>query len=210
VSKSHSPDNLLALIDDCIAGSESAWRMLFEAVSPLLYKMLRGGGAPDHLSEDIVGDLFVKLMENKAQCLRRASFNSEAKFRKWLISIARNLLVSHSRHQTHVQNLPKAANRPTNPGGSHYSHTNASDSLIADLCNRDQLEKALSCLSIAEQWVVTLAYFDDLKLREIADVTGKPVGTVTAILSRAREKMRRRLHLRRSSIGPVHIADGGA
>jgi len=194
VSHNQPTDELLSLLGDCIAGSRDAWHTFFGSVSPLLYGMLRNAGASHHVAEDIIGDLFVRLMEEKAYRLREASFYSEGQFRKWLISITKNLYISHCRHQSCVQNLAGSADRPANPGGSHYSNNTMNHDFLSDICNRDEIDKAFSCLSVTEQWIVTLAYKDELKIKEISEVTGKPIGTITSLLSRAREKMRNYVH----------------
>ena len=74
VSHNQPTDELLSLLGDCIAGSRDAWHTFFGSVSPLLYGMLRNAGASHHVAEDIIGDLFVRLMEEKAYRLREASF----------------------------------------------------------------------------------------------------------------------------------------
>ncbi len=58
---------------------------------------------------------------------------------------------------------------------------------------RRQLEYAFSALSAEDRIIVTLAELDGWKISEIAQLTSKSEGNVKMRLSRAREKMRKRL-----------------
>ena len=48
-------------------------------------------------------------------------------------------------------------------------------------------------LSSREQLVLKLTYYQELKLREIAEILGEPIGTVASVLSRSRERLRRKM-----------------
>ena len=50
--------------------------------------------------------------------------------------------------------------------------------------------KLVDRLPVSERQIVMMRYFDDLSMGEISEVTGRPVGTVTKQLSRARERLR--------------------
>jgi RNA polymerase sigma-70 factor (ECF subfamily) len=56
-----------------------------------------------------------------------------------------------------------------------------------------ELEEALSALDEEQQHIVALRYYADLKLEEIAAMTGTPLGTVKSRLHRALGALRARL-----------------
>lgn len=200
-------DDFHAMLAGCSNGDRAAWHRLFTRYAPVLSGILRGAGAQEDTVEDLIGDVFVKLMEANARVLRECSFENEHAFHGWLAKLARNLHVDHCRHDAHVRHLAASP-----PGGQcpalseHTGHT-ASLSPLAGIAAHDEVEAAMSCLSADEQAVITLAYYEELTHPEIAAATGRPVGTIAALISRAREKMRRHLHriggLDRSSDGAV-------
>ena len=51
------------------------------------------------------------------------------------------------------------------------------------------LERALSLLDNDLKIVTVLYYYDDISVKDIADIMGMPQGTVKSKLSRAREKL---------------------
>ncbi|MBN1422918.1 sigma-70 family RNA polymerase sigma factor, partial [Candidatus Fermentibacteria bacterium] len=61
-------------ISQCLRGCPDAWRVLFEAHAPVVYHVLREIGATHEEAEDVVGDSFLQLIENRAACLSRAHF----------------------------------------------------------------------------------------------------------------------------------------
>ena len=56
-----------------------------------------------------------------------------------------------------------------------------------------RLHAALATLSVAERWVLGLAYFRDLSHAAIAQSTGLPLGSVKSLIGRAQSKLRRQL-----------------
>ena len=56
--------------------------------------------------------------------------------------------------------------------------------------NRDELDRALEALSVEQRSVIVLRYFLDLKLEDVAEALGVPVGTVKSRLSRAMAVLR--------------------
>lgn len=68
-----------------------------------------------------------------------------------------------------------------------------SDSSVQSGQLRQEIDKALECLSPFEQTVFTLRHMQNFKLREIALVVDRSEGTVKNILFRAIRKMRERL-----------------
>lgn len=205
-------DEFQALVAGCAGGERTSWHRLFVRYAPVLFGVLRGAGAPVDSVEDLIGDVFVKLMEGDARLLRTSSFQTEQAFQGWLITLAKNHFVDRCRHDAYVRRL--AASPPGNDSPALSQHTRrlAADNPLAGVADRDEVEAAMSCLSADEQAVISLAYYQELTHPEIAAATGRPVGTIAALISRARAKMRRHLHriagLERSSGGDLVRAGG--
>jgi len=61
---------------------------------------------------------------------------------------------------------------------------------LGSILSRDQLERAFGVLSVEQRAVIVLRHYLDLKLEDVAEALGVPVGTVNSRLNRALAKLR--------------------
>jgi RNA polymerase sigma-70 factor (ECF subfamily) len=125
-----------------------------------------------HAAQDVVQDVFVNAY------LNLASLRSPAKFGAWLLKAAGRQAVHAGRRQMRMRLVPL--------DDSPAAETSKA---IAD-DERERLLKAVRCLPVHERVAVSLRYFDGHGVHEIAQLTGRPVGTVTKQLTRAIERLR--------------------
>jgi RNA polymerase sigma-70 factor, ECF subfamily len=117
------------------------------------------------LAEELVQDVFTRVWRNA-----RDFDPSRASFRTWLYQIARNRATDMRR---------RAAVRPPRAGaGTETAEPAELDDRIEQAALRWQVAAALERLSSDHRDIVRLAYFGGLTLREIAESTGTPLGTV--------------------------------
>jgi len=123
-----------------------------------------------HLAQDAAQDAFVKAYE-KLGSLRRAGA-----FGPWLLKIARRcaLDMAGDRREAALPDDDIAAARPAG--------------LLDE--DKERLLAAVLELRESERQVVTLRYFGGYSVKEIADIAGRSVGTVTKQLSRAHRRLR--------------------
>ncbi len=124
-----------------------------------------------HTAQDLAQDLFVAAYE-KLGSLRDASA-----FGAWLIQIARRRALNAVKRASRTESVD-AHELASIPGNGQLDE--ASGDLLA----------AVMRLPEHERTVVMLNYFAGQKLAEIAEMTGRPLGTVTAQLTRARKRLR--------------------
>ena len=133
-----------------------------------------------HMAEDITGEVFLKVVEN----LDRFRGN-ERQFRNWLYKIATNAVNDHLRRTARRGVLLKGACQQIG-------------SQVAD-CGEPSTEKlallkeAVFSLKPRYQTIITLRFFESLKLTEISEVLGSNPGTVRSQLARALAKLRKKL-----------------
>lgn len=128
-----------------------------------------------HLAQDIVQEAFVTAYE------KLASLRSPASFGAWVRKIARHeaLDVARDRRTRVAGNVPQARSDPSCDGDPDEA--------------QQQLLTAILSLPRHEQVALTLHYFEGHPVKAISAMTGRPVGTVTMQLSRARARLRRLL-----------------
>ena len=114
----------------------------------------------------------------------------------WLLTIVRNTAFSWLR-----KNRPKALlvtddetifERAQDNGLDHRQPSSPEAALIAK-ADSVSVQSAIAALPIAYREIIVLREIDDLSYREIAEVTGLPIGTVMSRLSRARALLLQRL-----------------
>ena len=159
------------------AGSEESMRALYRTYGPELYGFALSALGDRGQAEELVQEVFTRVWR------KADSFDPDrASFRTWLYGIARNAVIDLKR---------RAAVRPALP--AHAVDADERGALDAELERallRWQLGAALARLTPEHRQVIRLAHFQGLTLREIAERTGLPLGTVKSRTSYALRSLR--------------------
>ena len=131
------------------------------------------------IAEDVTSQVFLKVVENLG-CFK----GGERKFRNWLYKIATNAVNDHLRRTARRNRLLKVAREQTN---SQVADCGESAEKLA------LLGEAMLSLKPRYQTIITLRFFENLKLTEIAEVLGSSPGTVRSQLARGLDKLRKKL-----------------
>jgi len=146
-----------------------------------------------HSAEDVTSTVFFKVMHNLD------SFDGTAiDFRSWLLRIATNAVNDHLRD---VRRRTEAMKKVVKNGRAEFDIAIDCD---AELLERKiMLKQALLSLKPKYQTVITLRFFENMKLTEIAACLGKKPSTVRSLLSRATAKLRKTLNTATNSRGSI-------
>jgi len=126
--------------------------------------------------DDLVQEVFLVCVEG------RDRFEGRSKFRTYVLGIANNLLRAHYRRKT--------------GGNNHTELASVADlgcsagSIIARGQDEQLLLRALRHVSLDQQTLLELYYWEELSGPELADVLKIPHHTARSRLSRAREALR--------------------
>ncbi len=120
-------------------------------------------------------------------------------FRPWLLAIVRNAAyrwLGDRRRSANVVSLEEVFRERNGDGPAEYliadDGPSVEDRLILDAeCGR--VQRALGALPPMFREVLVLREVEDLSYREIAAISGVPIGTVMSRLSRARGELRKML-----------------
>jgi RNA polymerase sigma-70 factor (ECF subfamily) len=159
------------------ARSEESMRDLYRTYGPELYGFAVSALGDRGQAEDLVQEVFTRVWR-KAETYDAG----RASFRTWLYGIARNAIIDQKR---------RAAVRPALP--AHEVDTDEQGGVDASLEHallRWQVAAALERLTPEHRQVIRLAHFQGLTLREIAERTGLPLGTVKSRTSYALRGLR--------------------
>ncbi len=136
-----------------------------------------------HLAEDVTSTVFFKVMHNLD------SFEGPAaSFRNWLLRIATNAVNDHLREARKRSNIARRVI------GDSQVETGSAAGSDDDLMERKaSLSQALLSLKPKYQAVITLRFFENMRLTEIAACLGERPSTVRTRLSRATAQLRQKL-----------------
>ncbi len=127
-----------------------------------------------HRAQDVAQDAFVT-----AYC-RLAELRIRSSFGPWVRQIARHEAIQVIRRTRRNEGVPLPELQADPPP----------DDGTIDEANRQLLE-AVMRLPKHERVVIMLRYFEGHSVKTIGEMTGRPVGTVTMQLSRARTRLQR-------------------
>jgi RNA polymerase sigma-70 factor (ECF subfamily) len=134
-------------------------------------------------AQDVTSAVFLKAVENFAHFE-----GNEQQFRNWLYKITTNAVSNHLRRTARRDGLLKRARRQV---GSKVDDCRRSPETSSEKLTL--LREAVLTLRPRYQTIITLRFFENLKLTEIAEVLGCSAGTVRSQLARALAKMRKLL-----------------
>lgn len=158
------------------AESEESMRALYRTYGPELYGFAVSALGDRGQAEELVQEVFTRVWR------KADSFDPErASFRTWLYGIARNAIIDLKR---------RGSVRPAlAPHGDDAEAPDADDSIERALLGW-QVSTALARLTPEHRQVIRLAHFQGMRLREIAEETGLPLGTVKSRVSYALRGLR--------------------
>jgi RNA polymerase sigma factor (sigma-70 family) len=137
------------------------------------------------IAQDVTSEVFLKVVEG---------FNSfegsEKQFRNWLYKIATNAANEHLRKIARRDALLKNA----------CKQIDNTDSMDISAENLALLKQAMLTLKPRYQTIITLRFFENLRLTEIAEVLGSGDGTVRSQLARALTKLRKKINFSQQEV----------
>lgn len=174
------------LVEEIRAGSHAAFGVLMKRYEKAVYRIgYFYTKQPEH-AMDITQNVFLKIYE------KISTFKSSGSFKPWLMRIAQNESISwlrkNRRYQEEVELTP--LNAPNLQA--------VQESEIARRERKELVMNELQELNPRQQMVISMRYFEDMPIREIAAVLECTDGTVKSILFRSLEKLRNRMTLKRS------------
>ena len=177
----------LELIEKAKKGSSDAFRELVEKYGRKVYYLaLDLTGSPQD-AEDLSQDVFMKV----SQSLH--TFRGEANFGSWLYRITVNTNINHHRRKAFhamkaVESMDERSWDQRGLSASHNPEKSAESSMI-----QKHIEEALEQLTPRERAIFVLRHYEDMPLKEIAQVLDVRVGTVKSTLFRSLKTMRKYL-----------------
>lgn len=188
------PDDVL--LARYAAGDRSAFVELVERHEAALYNFVLRQVRSPALAQDIVQDVFVRVVQGVAD------FKGQSRFSTWCFTIARNLCIDHARKQS-LRRHPSLdqPGAPSDDGEGQTLGDRTADAhpraavdraVIGDQLG-DSIARAVDALPEDQREVFLLREIGQVPFKEIAEITGVPENTVKSRMRYALERLQRAL-----------------
>lgn len=177
-------------LDQLINGNTQAFFRVVNAFESPLFGFLLQWVNDRHQAQDILQEVFLRLHRST----QAGSITRKTNLRAYLFTIARNCVIDHYRSdESHQRKLTAYASSPTRDESPNPHDT---------LATRELAQLAQTCLQqlpLDQREVITLQVHSGLKLREIAEVLGIPLGTVKSRIRMGLNKLHQQLNQQEAS-----------
>jgi RNA polymerase sigma-70 factor (ECF subfamily) len=176
----NNDDAINSQVERAQRGDRAAFAALYALFAERLYRFTRSRVANAQDAEDIVQQVFLKMIEALPRYRQRGT-----PFAAWLFRLARNTVIDHGRTRHPTETLEPHTERATLDAGP--------EALAMVAVQMMTVESALRGLTPEQQEVIALRFFAGLGPAEIGHVMGKREGSVRALQFRALSALRREL-----------------
>jgi len=163
-------EQLLARVAD---GDRDAFGVLYERPAERIIRFAMRVVREPHLAEEVLQETMMVVWDQADR------FEGRSKATTWMLGIARNLSHSLFRREERGARQPNAPAVVDDPGP-------AAERAV-------RIEAAISHLSPRLREVLHLVFYEELTLREVAEILGIPEGTVKSRMHNARKALAKEL-----------------
>jgi RNA polymerase sigma-70 factor (ECF subfamily) len=172
----------LDLMARIASGDEDAMSQLYLDHESSIYAFAMKKLNDSQAAADIVHDVMMAIWKSTA------GFRGKSSLKSWVLGIAHNKIVDHIRRSVRhdADELDESMNQTEDDSISASPFD-----MVQAAQNSSFLKYCLEKLSDLHRQVVHLAFFEDLPYGEIAEIIGKPEGTVKTRMFHARQALKR-------------------
>ena len=173
-----------------VRGDKSGLKEIYENYIGYIYRIIYDVLQNKENAEDVTSEFFIRLWDKAEQ------FKPGSGHKGYLATMARNMAIDflrkHRREELNalMQDLG-AEQEEEEPGRSRLYQKEAESMVEQEVVSDLSIRQALETLKPSERQVVSLKVLGELTFKEIADVMGIPMGTVTWKYQNAIKKLRR-------------------
>jgi RNA polymerase sigma-70 factor (ECF subfamily) len=197
------PEDEESLLGQCRAGDTQAFRILVQRYQDRAYglalRLLRS--EPD--AEEVTQDAFVRAWR------ALADFRGDSSFGTWLYRIVWRRAVDRAAVMRTRREREESLDARSESAGDSRSGSGAGRGEPAAVVqegaardNLDEWERLTESLTEAQRAVVTMFYYEDMSVKDVARALEMPEGTVKTHLSRARATLRAKFGAPASAAAP--------
>jgi len=166
-------------IDKVLKGEDNAFSILIDRYKNLVFTLCYRIVKDKESAEESAQDTFLKVYKSLAK------FKGEAKFSSWIYRIAYNTsldkLKSIKRHSDSVSSI--------NIDEYEFADMDSTMDILENNEFKSQIKSSIKKLDKEEAFILTLYYYEDMSMQEIADITGHKANSIKVKIHRSRQKL---------------------
>lgn len=171
-------DGLTALLARAASGDDAAWSNLIGIYGRRVFALARSRLGSHDAAEEVTQSVFVTI----ARKVTDGQYEESGRFEAWLFRVAMNRIRDEIRRRR--RSIVESNGQEYEPSDPSPRGERAGDEQLSSL------RSALGELSDADREIIELRHHGQLSFREIADLTGEPMGTLLARHHRALRKLK--------------------
>lgn len=185
------PDIDRNLLNRCLDREPGAWKELVDRFAGLFAHVIqhtahaRSITLSPHDVDDLLADVFLALLANNSDALRR--FRGESTLSTYLTVICRRIVVHEMIRRRMAEEMGHVKTHGTALDHAHVGESDTSTRVE----NRELVQRMLEGLSETEAAVIRLYHLEGRSYHEIAAGLSIPENSIGPVLTRAREKLRK-------------------
>ena len=172
-------NNDIYYINLIIEGNTNAFNILVDRYKDLVYSLALKMVKNREEAEEVAQDTFIKVFKSLSQ------FKGDSKFSTWIYKVTYNTCLDRLKKQKREQQVVSIDEFNTN---QIKSIDNALDKM-EDKEREKAIQDCINLLPSDDAFLLTLFYFDEQSLEEIAKVLGLTANNVKVKLFRSRKKL---------------------
>jgi RNA polymerase sigma-70 factor, ECF subfamily len=173
------------LLNRCIEGAPGAWEDFVDRFIALISHVvsttgeLRLGSLSEQSRDDIVAEIFLRLVENDFAILRR--FRGQSSLGTYLVVVSRRIAIRRLTQMSRASN----GSRPLSvePEGREENGQ-------LDMENTEEVQSLLAKMPTPEATAIRMYHMEERTYKEISSQIGIPENSVGPLLSKARSRLR--------------------
>ncbi|MEL7481692.1 MAG: RNA polymerase sigma factor [Pseudomonadota bacterium] len=165
------------LLEQVARKDKVAMRELYDRYAPGLRRFVENWIADKNDAADVVHETMIEIWRNAGRFAGRSSVKS------WVFSIARNKAVDRNRHGARMVLKEADTEQPDDAPNPELTMQAFQDAARVRAC--------IETLSPSHKSAIQLAFFEDLTYQEIAELEGRPVGTIKTRIMHAKKLLMR-------------------
>lgn len=174
-------------IDMMLSGNSDGLKNIYQEYIKLIYVTIYNIVGSKEDAEDLSSEFFIKLVRVAG------GYKQGNGHRTWLVTIARNMALDHLRKR---KNEVLASTQENDETANDYldsvNENAAQENPVEEKAMLSQdMQAAMKTLTPNEKEIVDLKLIGQFKFKEISQMLGQPMGTVTWVYNQAIKKLRR-------------------
>lgn len=170
-------------------GDKDSLKLIYQAYVRLIYAVIYDMVGRKEDAEDVTSEFFIKLVRVAK------SFIPGSPHKAWLVKIARNMAIDYIRKNRREVLLAATGDDKTDDNVENSIENIGADGKACRIEDgtilAEDMKRAMQCLKPKEKEIIDMKLIGQLTFKEIAEIRGTPIGTVTWLYNQGIKKLRR-------------------